>query len=117
VSDAKNTKRHIDILIQFTSVLLFGLCVALGCISLFGLVGISPDVDHIICALIFPRTWNPEEGQFGCRLAHGLILPISSFIGGMGITLWLGLWLRYAFRPPAEDKTPTNIRRKNGKNY
>ena len=37
---------------------------------LFGVCGVLLDLDHILCLIAKMGIWQPETGQFGCRLLH-----------------------------------------------
>ena len=59
----------------------------------FGFVGMAPDIDHLICCWLDVGACNWQTGEFGCRLFHDYILPVSWYIGSIGIALLFGLWV------------------------
>ena len=53
-----------------------------------GLLSVSVDFDHVICAVLRGEDIIATRG---CRLAHFLLFPISSFLLCLAIALGIGL--------------------------
>ena len=76
-----------------TYFLIFGAC---------GFIGEYIDFDHLICIWMGLGTFNPQAGEFGCRLYHHLLIPIIGICIGISCTLLFGLCvsaIKLAFRP------------------
>jgi len=58
-----------------------------------GVCSVFIDLDHIICSLVGIAPWVPSKDQFGCRLFHSALLPVSHALGCCAIALCIGLWL------------------------
>jgi hypothetical protein len=62
-------------------------------ICTFGIVGVLPDVDHIVCWIIGRGVFDPQASDYGCRLWHPYLLYISGYLCWLGFTLGIGLLL------------------------
>ena len=58
----------------------------------FGLAGMLVDLDHVICILTGHGVYNPQAGEYGCRLWHSYLLPVSGILCGLSFTLAAGLF-------------------------
>jgi|WetSurMetagenome_2_1015567.scaffolds.fasta_scaffold1078553_2 hypothetical protein len=59
---------------------------------LCGCVGILVDIDHVACVLLGIAPLDPHTGEYGCRLWHSYLLPISIGWISVGLALAAGLF-------------------------
>lgn len=78
----------------------------------YGVCGVLVDLDHLVCFLIGRGVFDPETTQFGCRLWHSYIIPVSGACLCLGIALGIGslvVFVQHAIRASFELDNPISI--------